>query len=267
MEFQAGDIQWKATRFGTGKTWLIALHGYGQQASLFHHLAEICKDKYSILAIDLAYHGNNDSFQKGFLFDKNYAQVWLDSILEKTGQKQIGLVGYSIGGRISLSLTSWFPELISELILLAPDGVPVSTLYRLLTNNAIGNALFRTFIHSPGFAFGFIKLGVWLKIIPTKVSDFYRNEISTLQKRQQLYDAWMAYRLAIPQYDIIKKYLKKGKISVVCILGRNDKVIPYTKTRKAALKFLPGIQIIELEAGHNLLSDKATKLLAPYWRA
>jgi hypothetical protein len=77
----------------------------------------------------------------------------------------------------------------------------------------------------------------------------------------------MAYRFAIPQYDIIKKYLKKGKISVVCILGRNDKVIPFTKTRKTALKFLPGIQIIELEAGHNLLSDKATKLLAPYWRA
>ncbi len=267
MEFQAGDIRWNAKCFGSGKTWLIAFHGYGQHSSLFQHFSEITKDKYSILAIDLAFHGDNAEIKKGFLFDESYAKLWMEAILEKLGQTQVGLIGFSIGGRIVLSLSSWFPQWISEMILLAPDGLPVSKTYRLLTQNRMGNFIFRSFIQSPNFAFGLIKLGVSLKILPKKVGDFYYNEISTLSKRQQLFDTWMAYRKAIPQYSIIQQYMEKRKIAALCILGKTDKVIPFSKTRNTARSKLHGIQLIELEAGHNLLSDKAAKLLALYWKA
>lgn len=266
MNFQAGTIHWNATRFGQGSQWLIALHGYGQNASLFRHFAEHYGDRYSILAIDLAHHGSNTDIPPTLLFDDAYARIWLEAILEKTGMQRIGMLGFSIGGRISMSLASWFPDQISELILLAPDGLPVSLTYRFLTRTWLGNVIFRRFILYPGVALGIIKAGVACGWMPGKVADYFKNEISTLVKRQQLFDTWMTYRNALPKKQRLRLALKNKKIPVTCVLGKNDKVIPFKKTRKTALERLSGMQLVELEIGHNLLSDKAMKLLSANWR-
>ncbi|MFM2286537.1 MAG: hypothetical protein RLZZ543_2034 [Bacteroidota bacterium] len=263
MEFQVGSIQWKATRFGSGPQWLIALHGYGQEASVFRHFAELHHDIYSLLVIDLAYHGTQSSMQKGFIFDEAYASAWMQAMLDQLAISKIGLLGYSIGGRISMSIAAWFPEFIEELILIAPDGMPVSSTYRCLTGTRAGQMLFRKFISSPGIAFLLIRLGEKLKLLPLKVADYFRNEISTEEKRQQLFDTWMAYRKCLPQARLLRE---QRALPVMCILGKSDKVIPFRKARRFALKQFASVQLLELNMGHNLLSEKAMKQISAYWK-
>ncbi len=271
MDIQAGDICWKAETLGenpgTGPKLLVALHGYGQDSSVFRHLAGLLGSRYTFLAIDLAFHGKNKDLPKGFEFDELYARKWVEAILAKTGKSELCIAGYSIGARIALSVASWCPEQVNELLLLAPDGLPVSSSYKLLTSTLAGNNRFRASVTNPGLAFSLIRIGQALKIIPPKAADFFRNEIATRGKRQQLYDCWMAYRNAIPDGSVLRKRSLSGKLIVTCVLGHFDSVIPFKKTRRRLLKILPDARIIELKMGHNLVSEKSVKKLSEFLKA
>ena len=265
MEFQAGGIHWNVSQFGQGPQYLIAFHGYGQDAQAFKHFSEISSDTYSILSIDLAFHGKHEDFPKGFLFNREYADIWLNALLKAIGQKTIGLIGYSIGGRIAMSMLEWFPNRISELILFAPDGLPVPKTYIFLTRTLLGQWIFKGFINSPRIAFSLIMMGEKLKVLSMKVADFYRTEILDASKRQQLFDTWMAYRSAVPSNNRLNKQLKGNSKHVMCILGLRDAVIKHAITRKHARKRFPDLKLIELDLGHNLLSNKSIKHLSSYW--
>jgi pimeloyl-ACP methyl ester carboxylesterase len=266
MEILVGSQLWKVSRFGKGEKHLIALHGYGQDSTWFRHHEEIFGNSYTVYTIDLAYHGSQSSLPKGLLFDELYARKWMEAILEKTGQSKIGFLAYSIGARIALSLASWFPETISELLLLAPDGMPVSKTYKWLTSSYFGPIVFKSFISSPEFAFRLINSGRRLGFLSKKVADFYSNEIGSISKRQKLFDTWMFYRKAIPNYNELPGIIKRNQVPVTCILGKDDKVIPLKSTKNFATKKLARLEIIELDLGHNLLSDKGARLLADFWK-
>jgi pimeloyl-ACP methyl ester carboxylesterase len=266
MDVIVDEHRWIAQKHGQGEDVLLAFHGYGQDNTWFEHVAELLGDKYTILAFDLAYHGNQKNFEHGFIFDKEYAQKWLKQISSDLKKEKLGFIGYSIGARIALSMASWSKERVSEIYLLAPDGMPVSKTYKLLTGTWVGVSLFRGFIKHPGIAFGLINLGKSTKLLNPKVALFFKNEIATIENRQQLFDTWMAYRKALPDYKTLKNCLKENRLPITCILGKQDRVIPWKKTRSFAISHLPGIELIELDLGHNLLSDKSMRLLTEYWQ-
>lgn len=266
MELIVQNHRWLVNKIGRGDDFLVAFHGYGQDSSWFEHIDELLGDKYTILAIDLAYHGNQQNLPKSIVFDKDYANEWLNEIRAQNQNAKLGFIGYSIGARIALSMASWFPESISEIYLFAPDGMPVSKTYRLLTGTWIGAKVFKGFIKHPGFAFSLIRIGRTTKILPKKVAEFFKNEISTPQHREQLFDTWMAYRKALPNFRVLEQQVKEKHLPITCILGKQDRVIPLKTTRTFAMKRLPGIELIELDLGHNLLSDKGMRLLTEYWQ-
>ncbi|MEX1188630.1 MAG: alpha/beta hydrolase [Bacteroidia bacterium] len=266
MEISIGDHHWQVTTFGSGKKVLVAFHGYGQDSSWFKHHEEVLGESYTIYAIDLAYHGAQSNLPKGIEFDELYARRWLESILSKCGESQIGLLGYSIGARIAMTIASWMPEAISELWLIAPDGMPVSKTYRFLIGNFLGKAVFKSFISSPNFAFLLLSAGSRSGLLSKKVAAFYKNEIASISKRQKLYDTWMAYRTALPNYAEIHKQVVRKHLHITCILGKDDRVIPLKRTRNFAMKKIGSVELIELELGHNLLSDKGARLLSDYWK-
>jgi pimeloyl-ACP methyl ester carboxylesterase len=261
MEIQVGEWNWVFNRFGSGSRLLIAFHGYGQDSSWFRHHEELFGENYTILAVDLAYHGKQEAFLPGFQFNQTYSKEWLKAVCESLGISSVSLMGYSIGARVALSITGWHPEFITELWLLAPDGLPVSTTYRLLTNTGAGKFIFKSFVNSPGFSLNLIRLFQKTGILHPKVADFYRTEIGTKERRKKLFDTWMAYRKAQPDYTVIRKQLDNSKLKLTCVLGKEDRVIPLRKTKSFIINNLQGADIIELELGHNLLSDKGARLL------
>lgn len=266
MEIQVEGLLWKLNKMGRGNKPLLALHGYGQDSTWFRHHAELLQESYTLYCIDLAYHGNHENFNAGLLFNSEYAESWMTAILDALNLEKIGLMGYSIGARVALSVAAWHPNLVSELWLMAPDGLPVSKTYKLLTGTLCGKLTFKSFIATPGFSLALISLFDKTKILNHKVANFYRTEIGSKRKRQKLFDTWMAYRKAKPDYSVLQQNMNKGILSVTCILGKEDRVIPFKKTRKFILKNLQGSGIIELDLGHNLLSDKGARLLEEFWK-
>lgn len=268
MKFDVGNISWNAQQFGKGEQLLLAFHGYGQDASVFRHVAELLEDRYTLLAVDLAFHGEHTpgSIPASFLFDRAYAGQWIAAILRQTGQSRIGLMGFSIGARIALAISSWFPDKVRELWLLAPDGLPVSTAYRFLTGTTLGNTCFNSFVKAPGLAFFLIRTGRFSGVLPKKVADFFHTEISTYERRLKLYNTWMAYRKALPVKTLLRKQAQSGALTCICVLGKHDAVIPFRRTKRGIQTMLPGTTLIALEAGHNLLGDKPVRKLSEFFR-
>ena len=264
-QFFVGSDVWKYRVSGTGKRPMILLHGYGQNSSVFHYLEELLETKYRLIKIDLAYHGNNHEMPNSFIFSREYCELWLQALHDELGMQHFSLTGFSIGARIAMGIVSWFPQHISELWLIAPDGLPVSKAYKFLTQTSMGVMMFRSFVSNPWLAITFIFTGQKLNILSERTAKFYLHEIASIEKRQQLYNTWMAYRESNPDYTLLSELNEKKSFSLSCYLGKDDSIIPFKRTQKFILKHLKGAQIIPLHSGHNILSEKGIKRLKEYW--
>lgn len=266
VRFQVNGIKWSGCRYGHGSAKLIAFHGYGQDATYFRFLGELLENRYTILAINLAFHGPDNNWPLHWQFDEEYADPWLEEVLKLLDTRSIGIMGFSIGARIGLAITSWFPEKISELWLIAPDGMPVRKAYRFVTTTMGGMFMFRRFVSAPVFTRAAISLSRRVKLLSKKVAGFYLTEIASHDQRKRLYDTWIAYRRALPDFQILRPRNMEGKLSVTGILGRDDKIIPFRRTKNMLRKIFPDLLILELDMGHNLLSEKAARKLSSFLR-
>lgn len=89
-----------------------------------HGLAEMgCR----VMLLDLWGRGYSDAPinlpHDARLYTTSILLALTSSPLSWTGTSQFSLIGYSLGGGIAASFTSYFPSLVSSLILLAPSGL------------------------------------------------------------------------------------------------------------------------------------------------
>src|SRR5690242_8106364 len=129
-------------RIGTGPRLGLCFHGYGEDATSFAFLEKLAGDQYSFYAIDLPFHG-----QTIWKEDLNFTHTDLQQIIHdlllsnninlqtdaaKPNRKMV-LMGFSLGGRVALSLYQAWPQLTERLLLMAPDGLKVNFWYWLST--------------------------------------------------------------------------------------------------------------------------------------
>jgi len=99
---------------------VLCLHGLGTTSMNFIEIAEILKDEYRLIAIDLPGHGKTDIFHdpKDYHFP-NLAK-WLDLVVDQLKIKDFYLIGHSWGANISLFFIAEFALKVNKMILL--DG-------------------------------------------------------------------------------------------------------------------------------------------------
>ncbi len=108
-------------RFGSGPKLLLALHGYHQDGAAFEPLAHQIGAHYTVIAPDLPFHGQTQ--WKLNEFQPSDLTALIGTILDGERQSTMELLGYSLGGRLSLYLSLRQFVQPTRLWLLAPDGV------------------------------------------------------------------------------------------------------------------------------------------------
>lgn len=248
---------------GGGERILFFFHGYGESATSFQGIADQLGDHFTSIAIDLPYHGKTE-WNEGLVVRPEELIDILDEIAARESNRLNPWVisGYSMGGRIALSVLQRVPERISQLILLAPDGLKISTWYRLATQSYLGNRLFRYTMKNPAWFMQFLRLGKKLKLVNQSI---YKFAISYLQDegiRMDLYKRWTGMKRFTPDIGKIKKIVLKDNIFIVLIYGRYDRIIRYEK----AGEFRSGIEdqtsLTIVDTGHQLLHAKTIDLIA-----
>ena len=107
-------------RFGHGPKQVCCFHGYGESAQSFAFLEGSIGNEYTFHAIDLPFHGQT-VWKQGLDFTVSDLQQIISLLPEAANSKPV-LFGFSLGGRIALSLYQSQPQNISKLVLLATSA-------------------------------------------------------------------------------------------------------------------------------------------------
>lgn len=248
-------------RFGSGPKAVVCFHGYGEEASAFEFLEKYAGNQFTFLAIDLPFHGKTE-WKDGMTFTPNDLHQVVERIVEQgninhpTSNSKFSLVGFSLGGRIALSLYQYIPERIEKLVLLAPDGLKINFWYWLATQTWLGNKFFKLTMNKPGWFLGFLKLLNKLKLVNTSIFKFVNYYIGDAEVRRLLYARWTTLRKIKPDISIIKKNILENKTLVRLVYGKHDRIILSSVGEKFRNRIEEHCTISVINAGHQVLHEK-----------
>ncbi|HRO45315.1 alpha/beta hydrolase [Agriterribacter sp.] len=247
-------------QWGTGKKILLCFHGFGETAGSFMSLARQIENSYTIIAVDLPLHGKT-IWKDGLPCTAADIINIIDNI-PVLHEQHFSLAGYSMGGRVALSVYERIPQRIVQLVLLAPDGLKMNCWYRLATQTIWGNRLFKYFMEKPGIFFTITKMLKSTGMINTGVYNYVHRYLNQKDKRTQLYTIWTTMRKLKPGIKMIKTLIPKNNTPVLLIYGRYDRIIRYTTGSdfKKGLNDYCALHIIS--CGHRILDEKNSAAIA-----
>ncbi|MCL6523710.1 MAG: alpha/beta fold hydrolase [Thermoflavifilum sp.] len=251
--------QWHGWRWGQGSQLLVCFHGFGENANSFQVLEPALGADYTIVALDLPYHGLTQ-LQKHLSSATIDWQELMRCVLNKFHQTDYLLLGYSLGGRVCLQLAQLMPERVRHLILIAPDGLRHNFWFHFLTHSRVGNALFRWHVDHPQLFFRMIYWLEKLHFISPNYKRFLEVNMETRDKRMQVWNTWNCLRSFTPDMNLLKTYIRRYRIPVWLIFGKYDRVIK-PSYGKVMTRDLREARVWELDSGHQLLSSELASFL------
>lgn len=246
--------------WGHGPQMVLCLHGYGESAMHFSFLQQL-GSKYTIAAIDLPYHGDTIWQDKKKLLPVQLLEL-IGQLLQNLRNRDTALhdklilLGYSMGGRVALSLYQHQPSLFSKLVLLAPDGLKLNRWYWLATQTFLGNRLFKFTMQHPGWFFNMLQLLNKAGMVNTSIFKFVNFYIGDATVRSLLYQRWTVLSPFRPNLQKLQTMIRQQQTPVRLVYGQYDKIIvPVVGER--FIKHIPEQgQMIILATGHQLLQEK-----------
>lgn len=95
---------------------LVLLHGHGNEAHLWDDFVPKIAEHYRVLALDQRGHGDSDWDPEG-RYDAEHMAGDLEAVLDAFEIDRFVLVGFSMGGRVSMTFASRHPERLAGLVL------------------------------------------------------------------------------------------------------------------------------------------------------
>lgn len=95
---------------------LVLLHGHGNEAHLWDDFVPAVAPHYRVLAVDQRGHGDSDWDEAGRYEPEAMADD-LEALLEHFGIDRFVLIGFSMGGRVSIVFGGRHPERLAGLVL------------------------------------------------------------------------------------------------------------------------------------------------------
>lgn len=259
LQYKQSSIHYQC--YGTG-TPVVCLHGFGLDRSHFSHLATVIPN-HCFIAFDLPFHGSTEWNEGAYC----YPEQWRDIILScpEVGQQSFILLGYSIGGRLALTLLPFFAERIIRVILLAPDGFYVHPAYWFATQTQLGNHILKRVTTNPKRILRVLHFAEKTAILPRATLKFSKSVLGNDQLRHVLYKAWTGFSPFKPQLSAVIKKINQFKIPIMMVYGKYDTTINMAPGKAFHQKVLSSKWIV-LETGHQLLHVKNASYLVDLFK-
>ncbi|MDQ0105724.1 Pimeloyl-ACP methyl ester carboxylesterase [Chitinophaga terrae (ex Kim and Jung 2007)] len=237
---------------GSGKDLLICLHGFGESAAHFASLATTLGDVFTIVALDMPLHGQT-LWHENRVFRKDDLQAVIDAVLKQFNFTRFSLLGYSMGGRLSLCVVELMPEKIDRLVLAAADGLKNNPWHMFVTQTSVGNWLFKYNTYHPALFFALLNTWKRLGLLNQSVYKFALHRMNEPVKRELVYNVWTNLRRMMPDKKHCKQLLARYNVFTLLVFGKYDRVIPPV----LGSRFLDGTfpsRLVVLDKGHQLIS-------------
>jgi pimeloyl-ACP methyl ester carboxylesterase len=243
--------------YGSGDKSMLAFHGYGMTGKQFHVLKNSILTKYHVYGFDHFFHG--ESALEGWTekqirngMPKAMVKSYLDEWFKVYGKQKVSLLAYSIGANLALILLEEYPDLIDEIILMAPDGLSVYKGFHFLLHQPVGKYFFKRVTKSKWLAPWLLKTLKKTRFIDENLYNIAYNEIDTEKKRLDVYYTLNLIRLLKPDTEKIVRLINQHQINCTLIFGRDDELFP----KSAAMPFINQLdkaEVHEVSLGHWLV--------------
>lgn len=249
--------------YGKGPVHFICFHGFGRSGGDFWSLGNELGKTCTFHAFDLHFHGSSlgDPARADDPFTPAELSGYFHAFADHLQEPRINVLGYSLGGRMALSLLEHMPERIEKAFLLAPDGLKMRPWYRGLAASAIGRSLYKHFVDKPHQFHRLVQGLRRMNIVNDHMVQFVMRHTGARERRQLLHDVWLSYRLIEPDLRTVGANLIKHDIDVLLLFGKYDRVIPPSLGK--SLKLLAPRHVTEkiLPTGHWLLGPPLPELI------
>jgi pimeloyl-ACP methyl ester carboxylesterase len=250
---------------GRGLRKAVCFHGYGEDSASFTFLEKYVGEELTLYAIDLPFHGDtvwNEGLNIAVSDVVKIVQL-ISGISENGANTKLTVVGYSLGGRVALSLYQNNANDIDRLVLLAPDGLKINFWYWLATQTWLGNRLFAYTMKKPAWFFRLLKMLNRLRLVNPSIFKFVHYYIGDPHVRRLLYERWTGLRKIKPDLQAIKQLIKAHDTVVRLVYGSHDRII----LASVGYRFQKGIEnnctVTVIRSGHQVLHEKHWKELLP----
>jgi len=251
--------------YGSGTKPLLAFHGYGMTGKQFHVLEKSILPHYHIYGFDHFFHGESKLTgwtEKQIIagMPKTMVRNYVDEWFKIYGRQRFSVMAYSIGANLALILAEEFPDLVDDIILMAPDGIAGHRGFNFLTNKPVGKFLFKHISKSKWLAPAFLKALKRTGFIDASLFKIAYSEIDTEQKRLDVYYTLNLIRLLKPDVNKVAGLINQYAINCRLTFGRDDGLFP----KKAAIPFinlLADAKVDEVPLGHWLVTSELDEYL------
>ncbi len=255
-------------RFGAGNRPALCFHGYGEDARAFSFLETHAGTEFTFYSIDLPFHGQTE-WRNGLDFSLEDLEAIVQLLLTSEASNgrvvsgPITLIGFSLGGRVSLSLFERMPSMFNRLVLLAPDGLKLNFWYWISTQTMLGKALFHFTMRNPGWFFAMLSVLYKMKIVNSSIFKFVKHYINDRKAREILYSRWIVLRKLRPSLSAIKKRIRMQNVAVRLVYGRHDRIILPVRGEKFRRGIEEQCKISIIHSGHQVLHEKHASEIIP----
>jgi 2-succinyl-6-hydroxy-2,4-cyclohexadiene-1-carboxylate synthase len=116
MKAKINGVSYEYEVTGSGDP-LLLLHGFTGNMDMWRPFLPSWSRKFQVITVDLLGHGKTDSPREAERFQIEQAAHDLVCLLEQLGIERAHILGYSMGGRLAITLACLYPERVSSLLL------------------------------------------------------------------------------------------------------------------------------------------------------
>ena len=100
---------------------ILFLHGFGASLHTWDAWSKELSSEYRVISVDLPGFGLTGEDPSGIYTDERSVEV-LEAFLKELKIPKVVLVGNSMGGKFAWQFTARYPDQVSKLVLISPDG-------------------------------------------------------------------------------------------------------------------------------------------------
>jgi len=242
---------------------VIAFHGFARPLEDLLIWQSHWPAPVRLIAVHLPHHGASGPVDPGLPSDAALPPASLLDLVQRIAEREgcapsdMDLIGYSIGGRIALTLLVEAPEVWDRVVLLAPDGLRKAPLYDLTVHTLLGRWMWRGLDrYAPAVNAALGRLHRW-GVVPRHLLQFALFHTETAEMRDMVWHGWRAHRLCWPPKSQVVAALEGGQMGRVDFcFGTKDRVIPASNADglRKRLK-APAVRFHRVHSGHGMLRE------------
>jgi len=244
------NLNVEISRSASDSDYIFFLHGFTGSSCNWDVITESIKGNFTTIAVDLIGHGKSDSPSQVQLYDTDSIVEQLNELFNHFSDKQIFLIGYSMGGRAAISYAAKYPQKIKGLIL---EGSSAGIEDEKMRSERIADdKSLADFIESHSLI-EFVDY--WLNLDLFNTQRRFSNEKRNQIRKEKLQNnktglANMLRGFGTGQMPRLQKEIKKILPKTLLITGELD--TKFTQINLELLKLFPSAKHIVIKnAGHN----------------